>query len=395
MNIPNDAKLVLLGEENSGRDEMNLAGNPFALLQAASKNGQTFIENEWERRLNDGQIVKASWYVNGDQRLGLPGPSEEMLYLVLLGLTRESADEQGIWPQTVYFSRYDLVKRMKWSHCAANYRKLEEAFTRLKNVSITAKNAFWDARTKAPFKNVGFNLIDNFAITNESAGLKGQGSIPLSYFKWNDILYNSFRGGNVRSLALDFAISLHHPTSIRLFRYLDMMRGATTPPRREFAIGVLKLCERLGMTSYKYASKIKEKLRPAIEELEARGYLESVRYEKGKDGTELAFFRFAGIVRVEPKFETIVLEAQPAPKTPAKPHQMALLEEEPQNNIQADALRCHELFQTLPESEQAELLELARREVSPIWHDRVGQPESPMSLGLWQLVAQRYGERLK
>jgi hypothetical protein len=74
---------------------------------------------------------------------------------------------------------------------------------------------------------------------------------------------------------------------------------------------------------------------------------------------------------------------------------LALLEEVPPTDVRADALRCYEIFQTLPESEQTELLEIARRDVSPIWHDRVGQPESPMSLGLWQLVADRYGERLK
>lgn len=66
----------------------------------------------------------------------------------------------------------------------------------------------------------------------------------------------------------------------------------------------------------------------------------------------------------------------------------------PDTGIRTDAQRAHTLFLTLPPAEQVELLELARANVSPIWHDRVGAPESPMSLGLWELVRERYPEIL-
>jgi hypothetical protein len=398
MKKPPEAKLVLLGEDHSGRDEMNLAGNPFALLQAASKSGQTFIRNEWERTLPNGKIVTAKWEVSGHAELGLPGPSEELLFLVLLQLTKEQSSGSE-WNQIVHFSRFDILQRLGWPDTKQYYQMLHDAFSRLQSVSIQADHSFWDARAKAPFARVGFALLDNFSISNEPLGQKSQDTLPLSSFKWNDVIYNSFSAGNVRSMALDFALSLKHPTSIRLFRFLDMMRGATNPPRREFSIGLFKLCDRLGMTSYKYASKIKEKLKSSINELVTRGYLESVRYEKSKDGVELAIFRF-GEIKAEIGQDGTEKGSKPttppkAPKTRQKPQQLALLEEVPPTDVRADALRCYEIFQTLPESEQTELLEIARRDVSPIWHDRVGQPESPMSLGLWQLVADRYGERLK
>ena len=69
------AQLVLLGEEHSGRDEMNMAGNPFALLQAASKSSQKVLFRDWDRTLPDGRVVKASWEVAGHPHLGLPGPA--------------------------------------------------------------------------------------------------------------------------------------------------------------------------------------------------------------------------------------------------------------------------------------------------------------------------------
>ncbi len=404
MKIPTDDTLILFGDDHTGRDEMNLAGNPFALLQAASKNGQTYIENEWERRLPNGKLVKASWKVDGDSKLGLPGPNEELLYLILLQITRESADTNGVWPQVVHFSRGDVIRRLNWTISAANYNRLHDAFSRLQSVSIQADNAFWDARSKAPFPRIGFGLIDNFEISTEPSGTKVKGTLPLSTFRWNDKLYASFQAGNVRSLPLDFAISLKHPTSIRLFRFLDMMKGATTPPRRDFAIGVFKLSERLGMTRYKYTSKIKEKLKPAVEELAQRGYLDSVTYEKSKDGTELAFFQFTTL---KPSKQSRTEQGSAAP-TPVKPAvtktkrpaaQLSLTdsiaEKSSPPDVRLDAIRCHAVFIALDEDERNELLELAKQEVSPIWHDRLGLPESPMSLGLWQLVAERYPERLK
>jgi hypothetical protein len=393
MKIQIDGSQVLLGDENSGRDEMNLAGNPFALLNTGARSGQSLIRNEWERTLPNGKIVTAIWEVNGHTDLGLPGPNEELLYLVLLEITRESADSKGKWPRKVFFSRYDVMQRMGWDATSRHYKELTEAFIRLNSVSINTQHAFWNARQKMPYVAIGFGLIEDYAIDNETKGRKSTDAVPNSWFTWNEVLFESFLAGNVRALALDFALSLKLPTTRRLFRYLDMMRGATTPPRREFAIGLFKLSEKLGMTKYRHVSTIKQRLAPAIEELTSRHYLEAVRFEKSKDGIELAFFTFASVGQSRTE--------QGKPKQ-AAPRQLSMMEEplrsevtaEQSDGIRADALRCYELFQTLPESEQNELLKIARRDVSPIWHDRVGQPESPMSLGLWQLVAERYPEKL-
>ena len=396
MKNPPEATLVLLGEDNTGRDEMNLAGNPFALLQAASRAGQTLIKSEWERTLPNGRIVTAKWEVNGHAELGLPGPNEELLYLVLLQLTRKNADENGVWPRQVHFGRGEVLSMMKWNDSAPTYRTLSDCFKRLSNVQINTEFAFWNARAKAPYEAVSFGLIDDYGIAAEPRGRKEQGALPLSWFRWNETLHESFLAGNVRSLALEFVLSLNLPTSRRLFRFLDMMRGATTPPRREFAIGLFKLCERLGMTSYKYASKLKEKLEPAIQELIERNYLEEVRFEKSKDGNELAYFSFGKVARVEPEQGSVeVIYAKPE-KKPVKPTKKPPIPETTTpSDVRLDAIRCHAVFAALEESERNELLELAKKEVSPIWHDRLGLPESPMSLGLWQLVAQRYPERLK
>ena len=378
--------LVLIGEEHSGRDEMNLAGNPFALLQAASRAGQSLIQYEYDRQLPNGKIVKASWEVNGHTELGLPGPNEELLYLVLLQLTREIA-RHGEWPRLVPFSRFDVLKRMGWSHDARTYRTLEDCFKRLASVTISARHSFWNARAKATYEAVSFGLLEAFGIVAEPPGRKGQNTLPLSWFRWSETLHESFLAGNVRSLALDFMLSLDIPTARRLFRFLDMMRNAHKPPRREFEIGVMKLRDRLGMAPYAYPSKIREKLVSGIEELISRGYLSSVDYRKGNDG-EIAIFKFGDVA--------LRIDAPPT-DTPATSKQVAKAPKPPvlKPSQPDDAIYPREAFavwESLPEAEQERLRQLARAEVEPVFWDRLERPDSPMALVLWEIVAQQHAD---
>lgn len=411
--------ILLIESDQSGRDEMNLAGNPFALLQPDSrKNGQTHIKYEWDRRLPSGKIVQASWEVNGHGELGLPGPSDELLYLVLLELTREKADEGAIWPQIVPFSRYEVMDRLGWSKNAREYRLLRDCFARLQAVSIQADNAFYDARTKAPLKFVAFNLLDDAQIADEPRGRKGKNdpTLPLSYFKWSDRMHASFTAGNVRALALNFVVSLEHPTARRLFRMLELFRNAVKPARREFTMGVLKLRDRMGMVNLRYASKVKERLAPAHKELIARGFLAGVHYSKSRDGNDLVHYFFA-----EPEPLTGGLAGGLSGDSMAShltPGGLAsggvavfsgqeiladqiLLDlgadagEEETSEVRIEAARCHAVFIALPEAARQALRSAARENVAAIFWDRLENPESPISLTLWELVAKNHPELLQ
>ena len=396
--------LVLLGEEHSGRDEMNLAGNPFALLQAASRAGQSLIQYEFERQLPNGKVVRASWEVNGHAELGLPGPNEELLYLVLLQITREVAGGAE-WPRMVNFGRGDMLKRLGWGDDSATYRKLSESFLRLSNVTINAKNSFWNARAKAPYETVSFHLLEDFGIAPEPRGPKSQDALPLSWFRWNETLHDSFLAGNVRSLALDFVLSLDGPISRRLFRLLDMMRCSHKPPLREFSMNLMKLRDRLGMTSYAYASKIKEKLAPAIADLNARGYLSDVEFRKSEDG-EVAIFTFAPIsVTLSGPANPAAQSAKKGRKTPhlapretfleASKADTGVLSLEKAPGVTIYPNEAYAVFTGLPEAEKEDLRSRARAEIEPAFWDRLENPDSPMALSLWELVQREYPEKFE
>ena len=260
-----------------GLDEMNLTEYPFASLWKNTEL-RTEILNEWETtHPRTGKVVKAFWRVTGDPKLGLPTARDEQLYLVLMELTREA----GMQSPTVHCSRYDIIKRLGWSFCERDYDVLRDGLTRLKAVTITSQNAFWDAK-KRTFRITGEGLLDSFNMASEDGGRKSAraGSAPDSYFCWSSLMFKSFQAGYLKTVDLDLAQSFSSPLALRLYRYLDKKAFKT---RRHFEIGLATLCERhLGMRTSPYPSKHKERLRPAHEELIACGFLQSVEYESMK-----------------------------------------------------------------------------------------------------------------
>ena len=383
------AQLVLLEADHSGRDEMNLAGLPFALLQAATTNGQNVIRHQWERRLPGGKLVTASWQVAGDTVLGLPGPNEEAIYLVMLQLTREVADARadGQWPHKVFFSRADVLNRLGWANNTRSYNNLSDGLKRLQAVTIQADHCFYDARSGQPFASRNLGIISNTAIVAAGAGRKRAGQEKLSWFEWNSAFYESLCAGNVRNLALDFVLTLQYPTSRRLFRYLDMMRHAAKPPRRTFTIGAMKLRDKLGMKPYKYPSKVREKLDSAHGELLQNSYLAGVEWAQNKDGEWMVTYLF-GLARIA---SGVDLPASMAFAGPPRGLQA------PQIISGSDGFKiapeaAHSVYVALPEAERLRLRDLARAEVESAFWDRIERPDSPMGLVLWELVAQEHDD---
>ena len=277
---PTQDATVLTGEiVRTGKDELNLIEHPFASMWDKEAPGAV-IHHEWEARHPvTGKTLRASWRVAGDPEMGLPKPSDERVYLVLLELTREANFQN----QIIYFTRYDLVKRLGWSNKPQSYQMLNDAFKRLQSVKIQAENAFWEPRAKS-FRNVGFSIIDNYDILNEKPGRKSkkseQSELPLSFFRWNDVMFQSFQAGYMRTLDLGLALSLKGDIALRLYRYLDKK---THDGRGHFEIELETLCERhLGMRGARYPSKHKERLKGAHDELMARGVLAGVCYEPMK-----------------------------------------------------------------------------------------------------------------
>ena len=102
-----------------------------------------------------------------------------------------------------------------------------------------------------------------------------------SSFAWNKIFFRSCREGNLKRLDLTTYFSLKSAISKQLYRFLDKRFYL----RPDWTFDLPELAhERVGMSRNYAPRKIKEKLRPALEELEGIGFLEPManadRYSK-------------------------------------------------------------------------------------------------------------------
>ena len=92
--------------------------------------------------------------------------------------------------------------------------------------------------------------------------------LPLSSFRWNEVIFRSFQSGNLKQLDLEFYLGLKLPTTKRMFRFLD--KRFYRRARLDFDLKTLA-CEHIGMSRSYAPTELKRRLRPALEELEALG----------------------------------------------------------------------------------------------------------------------------
>jgi hypothetical protein len=91
------------------------------------------------------------------------------------------------------------------------------------------------------------------------------------------VIFRSFQSGNLKQLDLEFYLNLRLPTTKRLFRFLD--KRFYRHRRLEFDLRTLA-CEHVGLSRSYQPTELKRRLRPALEELEAAGFLEPLTPEE-------------------------------------------------------------------------------------------------------------------
>jgi len=268
-----------------GRDEMNLAECPFALL----RDGRGVRKGELPKT-----IMTKDWVITGSDAFGLPAPYSEEVYLALMALTKR----QGFQSRTVYFSMYEVILLLGWPTNGQSYQRLRMALCQLKGVNIYTRY-FWD-QGEGQHRVRGFSVIEAFDIPADGGGKRGrkakkgpgeQLTLPWDWFEWSKVLFKSFQDGFVKQLDLDTYLSLRRPVARRLFRFVDKKLYR----KHRFSIGAVELCRNyLGLTGKaprRYPSKAYEKLKPSLDELE-RKHIFRIEVERTKPDWLLTFERW-------------------------------------------------------------------------------------------------------
>jgi replication initiator protein A len=293
------------GEENPSladagwKDELNLAEFPIAALTDRIPDGQTTLvfEDRLERR--DSQPIVRRLTIMGTHKHGLPTSLDDE---VLVGLIQLTKRRSNFTDPRVHFSRYELIELLGWPQSGQSYRRIEEALHRWVGVVLMYEKAWWDNAAKS-WVDEQFHVLDNVTLydrerwrtsTRSSKASKGErtGSkterppLPLSSFRWNEVIFQSFQSGNLKQLDLEFYLKLRLPTTKRMYRFLD--KRFYRRCRLDFDLRTLA-CEHIGLSRSYAPTELKRRLKSALEELEQLGFLEPLspaeRYSYVKRGT--------------------------------------------------------------------------------------------------------------
>ncbi len=293
-----------------GKDEMNLAEFPITLLSARVPAGQKIIEYQdqiFDERSN--RTITRKLTIKPAEGSGLPTAVDDDLILALIQLTKAN---NGFTSRRVDFSRLDLIRMLGWPDSGASYKRLATSLTRWLGVTLVYENAWWDRRQQA-WVTKGFHIIDNFELNDSRTGA-GQDELFPSSIQWNQVVFESFEAGYLKSIDYDFYMNLDHPTARRMYRFLSKRMYH----RAEWTFDLKDLAfEHVGL-SRNYASnagKIKEKLQPAIDELETAGFLEPAekddRYIKEGKTWRIRLTRKASALNAGESANAVAVPLQP------------------------------------------------------------------------------------
>jgi len=274
--------------EQGWKDELNLAEFPIAALSDRVPDGQLTLvfEDKLERR--DSAPIVRRLTIMGTPKHGLPTSMDDE---VLVGLIQLTKRRSNFTDPRVTFSRYELIELLGWPQSGHSYRRIEEALHRWVGVVLMYENAWWDNNAKS-WVDENFHVLDNVTLydrerrkpsraaksatkaaapkRSRKVGSEGD-PLPLSSFKWNEVIFQSFQSGNLKQLDLEFYLRLRLPTTKRMFRFLD--KRFYRRSQLDFDLRTLA-CEHIGLSRSYAPTELKRRLRPALEELEGLGFLE-------------------------------------------------------------------------------------------------------------------------
>ena len=265
-----------------GKDEMNFAEFPIALLTDRVPRGQKSIK--FEDQIYDERrkkLITRKRVIEGSEEYGLPTATDDTVVLALIQLTKLKSDFSR---REVNFSRLELIRMLGWPNEGKSYDRIKLSLQRIANVTYNYDNAWWDPRQKAWTTKI-FHIIDTVEI-NDSRASDGQGGLFPSRIVWNEVVFDSFQSGFLRNIDFHLCMRLEHPTALRMYRFLGKRfyhKPDWTFDLKEFAY------EHIGLgRNYEGGTQIARKLQPAIKELEGLGFLtplsENERFtKKGHD----------------------------------------------------------------------------------------------------------------
>jgi hypothetical protein len=243
-----------------GKDELNLAEFPLTALSNRVDPGQKTLE--FKDQIFDkksGQLIERQLTITAADKYGLPTAKDDEVILALIQLSKR----QGFNSRVVTFSRYEIARVLGWKDEGWAYQRIEESLNRWLGVTLMYQNA-WRNRETGEWMTEGFHILERISKVTEAGGSKRDA------FTWSDIIFQSFQQGNLKNLDLQMWRQLSSPVAKRLYRLLD--KRFHHRKKQQFDLVELAM-HKLGLSKNYLIAGLKNRLDPAIAELEDIGYI--------------------------------------------------------------------------------------------------------------------------
>lgn len=277
---PTDSSVLLTQPNELGYDELNLAEFPLASISHRFLDGTKTVvldDQVWDREKR--AFVERRLTISGSDRYGLPTAVDDDVLLACIQLSGFG----NFSNRRVEFSRYELLKLLRWKDETKNYRRLSTSLRRWKGLSVFSNRAFYD-KARQSWVNRDFGVFDNLVVY-EKESAEGKLAPASSWFIWNEVIFQSFQAGYLKRLDWQFYLTLESPVAKRLYRFLDkrFYHGSRVE------IDLMELAVRKVRLSSNYnIAQMKRELLKGIQELEHRWTLLSMaakdRFEKVAPG---------------------------------------------------------------------------------------------------------------
>ncbi len=256
-------------------DEGNHAELP-ALLAGGWPRG-TLTRVFEKTTVRDGEPATMKWEVMATEKYGPPTDRDSDVYYALVLLSKERG-----WPRQLWFSLYEIVGILGWSHGGSSYLNARESIERLATLRVKSTNSFYDIATRS-YRDEVWGFIETASVpTRERVKERSK---PVNYIVWNEHFFQSFAAGYRLPMNWSVYRELDRPASKRLYPILNKRIGNS---RRVWAVDIRELAHtHLGISKTRDTpARIREVLDPAIAEV------------KRKDGDVLqrSWFRKSGRV---------------------------------------------------------------------------------------------------
>ncbi|MBU2437116.1 MAG: replication initiator protein A [Candidatus Omnitrophica bacterium] len=215
----------------------------------------------------------------------------------------------GIWEEAgkpkegkTNFAIHNLAKLLKLQWGRSTYRHIYKALERLKVVPIIWEDSFYQKESNTTERMVRyFNILDDLVIFERRAG--NQMYLAFSSFKLNNKIISNLLNNHTKPLYLDEIVKLKKEISVLLYRYIDLIMA----DKNHFERRTQELFSDLELSEYRYPSKRKQLLAPALKELEgaelSTGIISQANLEKTTDGKDwkVVFRKSKKSLRIEHK----------------------------------------------------------------------------------------------